>query len=268
MNLIEVFEDTRNKSYNVFGQHTRRLLNRDTEVYMGNLSLNKVSSKHPKIEMIQGGTVSTAYVIAKTNTVAIHNFADALEPGGMVTCGSSAQEENICRCKNLYESLTSDKARVGYYRVNQNSERDGRYTDNIVYSKNVAVFKDDKTYEDVDLGFVDVITCPSPSANLEDDEALEIYLKRIEQIVLSAVYGGVDVVVLGAWGCGCFGQNPYLVARAFGEVLNKYAGYFQRVVFAIRPMPTLSGKTIADGMFGVFKQVLTDVYDGEVIDNG
>ncbi|MBR3234713.1 MAG: TIGR02452 family protein, partial [Atopobiaceae bacterium] len=37
--------------------------------------------------------------------IAVHNFASPINPGGGVVAGSSAQEESLCRCSTLYDSL-------------------------------------------------------------------------------------------------------------------------------------------------------------------
>ncbi len=83
----------------------------------------------------------------------------------------------------------------------------------------------------------DVITCPAPSARMDKEKARKIFTSRIEQIVLSAIANEAECIVLGAWGCGAFGQDPALVANSFATVLNKYSGYFREVVFAIKPTP-------------------------------
>lgn len=214
----------------------------------------------PPAIMIKGGTVSTGYSYADKNRVAILNFADALVPGGLVEIGAHTQEENICRCSNLYPTLANDKSAREYYVPNK---RNGNfiYTDRIIYSRDVTVFKDDKTYENIEPRKLDVITCPAPSERLPDYEAGLVYRARIEQIIFSAIENGAECIVLGAWGCGAFGQDPVLIAEAFADVLNFYGGYFKKVVFAIRP----TYGEVSGGTYKVFEDILSKNYEGGVM---
>ena len=91
-------------------------------------------------------------------------------------------------------------------------------------------------------------------------EAMPLYVRRIERIVASAIVNNVECIVLGAWGCGAFGQNPMLIARAFATVLNNYGGYFKKIIFAVRP--TSDGEESA--MYKIFKDTLTEYYNNEV----
>ena len=122
---IDVFYDTRDKSVAEFSEDTDKLL-KNTFVYKDAYELIS-SDEMPhnndmEIVVIEGGTVSTAYDIKKNRggRVAMLNFADALVPGGLVLDGASTQEENICRCTNLYESLIQKKCKEQYYDVNTN----------------------------------------------------------------------------------------------------------------------------------------------------
>ena len=217
------------------------------------------------IQMVHGGTVSTGYADADEMTVAILNFADALQSGGLVEVGAYTQEENICRCSNLYPVLASGTSQANYYKPNMDDLRVRQnevYTDRIIYARNVTVFKDDVTYSEVAPKQLDVITCPAPSAYLAMHEAVAIYSKRINQIILSAIENGVDCIVLGAWGCGAFAQKPELVALAFAHVLNSYSGYFKKVVFAMKPTTDVG----TDDMYNMFKTTLNRFYKGRVIE--
>jgi len=65
---------------------------------------------------------------------------------------------------------------------------------------------------------------------------IEAALRRRAGLVLAvAADNGHRTVLLGAWGCGVFRNDPALVADAFGKWLesDKFAGAFDRAVFAI-----------------------------------
>lgn len=257
---VEIFKDTLKQSAEKFP-----ITLKDNAVYYNNDNLLNVDIKESNtpITMVRGGTVSTGYAEADNMRVAILNFADALEAGGLVWIGESTQEENICRCSNLYQIIGDEQSEKEYYSPNavevRKTNRD-IYTDNIIYAKDITVFKDDITYNNIEPKKLDVITCPAPSAYMMAYEAMPLYVRRIERIVASAIVNNVECIVLGAWGCGAFGQNPMLIARAFATVLNNYGGYFKKIIFAVRP--TSDGEESA--MYKIFKDTLTEYYNNEV----
>jgi uncharacterized protein (TIGR02452 family) len=185
--------------------------------------------------------------------VAVHNFASASNPGGGVVNGSSAQEECLCRCSGLYFNLDTPAMWNGFYTPHR-ATHDPIHNDDIIYTPGVIVFKsDDATpvlmpeeswYE------VDVITCaapnlrekPSNSYNAGDganpvkvtDEKLgKIHEKRLRRILDAAVLEGDDTVILGAFGCGAFRNNPKVVAQAARNVIEEYLYAFKNIEFAV-----------------------------------
>lgn len=243
-NNIAVFKDTIKKSNTIYKQATDAL-KENTRVFddADNIFTDKelILNDNMKISVVAGGTVSTAYKmkVSDNKYVAMLNFADAKRPGGWVAEGAQTQEENICRCTNLYAAITQPKCMTNYYGLNlkagiPDSERhyNEPYTDALIYSPSVAIFKDDITYDDVPVRFVDVITSPSPCGNVGGVES--ILEHRMRGIFKVAHYYGVTSIVLGAWGCGAFGQNPEVVAKCFANVLKELP-LFDEVVFAIRP---------------------------------
>ena len=236
-NMVEVFEQTRNLSNTQFKEATE-LVKQQTFVYE-ELKKYKKEKKGTAVEFISGGTVETGYNSADEHRTAVLNFADAITPGGLVLVGGTTQEENICRCTNLYESITTGRCVTDYYRANAKTNG-GIYLDNIIYSADVLVFRDDTDYSLIEPKYFDVITCPAPSQYIRNEHtAMKIYTRRIRNIITSAILNDAECLVLGAWGCGAFGQDPALISRAFVDVLNEYSGAFKRVVFAIRPTPGL-----------------------------
>ena len=234
--LIEVFIDTREKYRGEFNQDTEILINNHTKVFDEPIADTqfmphpKMPNKNMTIDVVRGGTVSTGQKYIKQGTVAILNFADAITPGGLLLSGATTQEENICRCSNLYASISSMAAEK-YYNDNAKSDisNAGVYTDDVIYSKDVLFFKDDESYSTVPAYHMDVITCPAPSVSTTEKRIYD----RVEKIIKVAALMKVDTLILGAWGCGAFGQNPEIVSQAFKSALDKYPA-FGRVVFAIR----------------------------------
>lgn len=250
---VRVFEDTMKQIREKYSPY------KDNILYYNGLPSIEKSVEHTPATMVHGGTVNTGYVNAEDMRVAILNFADAIKFGGWVENGAQTQEENICRCTNIYPVLACADSDRYYYKPNLDTlnprekgdlrhfgNKDEIYTDRIIYARDITVFKDDTTYANVEPRKLDVITCPAPSAYLSMYEAMPIFINRIEQIVLSAIKNEVECIVLGAWGCGAFCQDPVLVADAFAEVLNRYGGYFKKIVFAIKPTPNWGERDLYD----------------------
>ena len=233
--LVKVFEDTRKRSNKEFADATEHAKSLAKVVNIEDGDILMPMAKTQNVVFRKCGTVKAGYDLVegrnetKFDRVAILNFADALVPGGLVLYGAPTQEENICRCSNLYETLLECPL---YYNANKLFGK-GTYLDAMIYSEDVTIFKDDEDYEDVKPLQMDVITCPAPSVYLNEETAEVIFERRIKKILIAAQKRGVNKIVLGAWGCGAFGQNPSVVGKAFAEVLKKQNA-FDEVVFAIK----------------------------------
>lgn len=245
-NNIEIFEDTR-KFYNYDETIKERTeeLKKLTQVYTDpvmEIGISNVPNNNydTEVAFTDRGTVTATYDYASAGYhVAALNFADALIPGGYVLEGACTQEENICRCSNLYASLTTQEPLKEYYKYNNDMLKEQPYyTDALIYSPDVAIFKDDVTYEYKDVMFADIITCPSAATRdavgFSTEELRGVLTYRLEGIIKSAVKNRAEVLVLGAWGCGAFGQDTAVMAEIFSSVLSHYKGYFKIIEFAIR----------------------------------
>jgi uncharacterized protein (TIGR02452 family) len=125
-------------------------------------------------------------------------------------------------------------------RINR-SHHSAHYLDLAIFSPHVPFFRDD------DGGWLDrpvlasVVTCAAPNASALrqqrkfDAAAVEVSLRRRAGLVLTvAAHHRVERVVLGAWGAGVFGNDPAMVADAFGALLaGPFDRVFAEVVFAI-----------------------------------
>ena len=179
------------------------------------------------------------------------NFANPVEPGGGVTRGARAQEEDLCRRSTLYLSLNSVAAEP-YYRENS-AAHPGLFTHNALVSPHVWVLRS------ADMAFmrepveVAVITMAAPyvpyTVAVTSAELRATVATRIEGMLRIAESLGYDRLVLGAWGCGVFGNDPEQVASCFREALSRCGGAFQQVRFAV-PGPSHNHE--------VFARVLSD----------
>ena len=187
--------------------------------------------------------------------VAVLNFANCSTPGGGVFGGSGAQEESLCRCSTLYPLIEQRRFRHLYYEPNR-VRWDFRATDAIIYTPDVIVFKSDTDYPELlpesEWYSVDVITCAAPNLRhgfeifddrldkvvvLDSEEQYRIHLSRAKHIYNVALANGTRRLILGAFGCGAFRNNPESVARAFKDALDEYKGQFNEIVFAIYHTP-------------------------------
>lgn len=168
--------------------------------------------------------------------VLLLNFASAKNAGGGFLRGAKAQEEDLSRCSALYPCQLTQR---GYYEANR-AEHSLLYTDHLIYSPNVPFFRDERLGLLERPFFASVITSPAPNAGevlARDPGAKEQVRKALarrgRQVLAAAAERGHRVLVLGAWGCGVFRNDPVEVAEVFASALEDSGGTFERVVFAV-----------------------------------
>lgn len=180
----------------------------------------------------------TAARLTHCYKTAILNFASATRPGGGVLTGSKAQEECICRQSTLYPSLITDKAQKLFYERHK-SQHNALNNNDIIYTPNVIIFKTDdySTLQPFAQAKVDVITCAAPNLStvkLSSDKLLKLHESRAERILSVAKSHEIDYLILGAFGCGVFMNDPVIVAEAYKNVINsKFLYAFKSIEFAI-----------------------------------
>ena len=170
--------------------------------------------------------------------VAALNFASAKNPGGGFLSGAKSQEEDLARTSALYPCLV---AQGRYYDANR-AHPSLLYTDQIIYSPEVPFFRDERL-EWMEAPFlVSMITAPAPNAGeylrREPDGLERVHAaleSRAEKVLVVAQEKGHRCLVLGAWGCGVFRNDPKDVAEVFAHWLMhpRFAGAFDRIVFAV-----------------------------------
>ena len=184
--------------------------------------------------------------------IAVHNFASATNPGGGVESGASAQEECLCRCSTLFPVLKTDTLYTQYYAFHR-ARRDTRYTDACIWSPDIIICKTDTASPERmakdDWCTVDVLTCAAPNLRpkpynrmnpgqgeairVTDAELLKLHKHRARHMLSIAAAQGDEVLVLGAFGCGAFRNDPKVVARAYKEILPEFAGCFTCIEFGV-----------------------------------
>jgi uncharacterized protein (TIGR02452 family) len=225
------------------------------------------SSRHETVFEVTGETSTVAgqrLALAEgTADVAILNFASARNPGGGYLGGARAQEEDLCRSSALYTTLLEARDYYDAHRTN----RDTRYSHRVIFSPGVPVYRDNATRL-LDAPYqVSYLTSPAPNAGalakLEPAAVGEVgalLAERAGRVLAVAARHGVRTLVLGAWGCGVFRNEPTVVARTFRKLLadgGVFEGGFARVVFAV--YDTSAAKTTLGAFQTCFRDLLPQV---------
>lgn len=158
------------------------------------------------------------------------NFANGVAPGGGFLNGARAQEETLCRSSALFATLDGDPM-YAHHRARPRPDS----TAWAILSPDVPVFRTDDgdaLEQPWRLGF---LTCAAPYAPaIGQPESGDLLAERISRVLAIAQAYGYDTLVLGAWGCGAFGNDIERTARDFRAALTgEFAGAFREVVFAI-----------------------------------
>ncbi len=158
------------------------------------------------------------------------NFANGVEPGGGFLRGATAQEETLCRSSALYATLFGDPM-YDFHRENDPAAS----SDWAILSPDVPVFRDDAGMELDEPWPLSFLTCAAPYAPaIGRTDSARMLRQRIHRVLAIARAYNYQSLVLGAWGCGVFANDPRQTAVDFREALEgDFAGAFARVVFAI-----------------------------------
>lgn len=158
---------------------------------------------------------------------AVLNMASSKRKGGGVENGSMAQEECLFRCSNLFNIPDS------FYPILQKE---------FIYTRGASFVKNSK-YQVIIPVEADVITMPAVNLNkthqdnLQNQDSVENYeeimIEKIEKMFDIAAFHMCDNIILGAWGCGVFKNDPKVVAGFFNKVIEKKRMLFDNIVFAV-----------------------------------
>ncbi|WP_371667827.1 TIGR02452 family protein [Streptomyces sp. NBC_00289] len=209
-------------------------------------------------EVTGESSLEAARRLAAAGPVAVLNFSSARNPGGGYLNGAQAQEEALCRASALYTCLVGVREFYDHHRAH----RDPFYTDRVIHSPGVPVFRDDRGRlldEPYEASFLTaaapnagVVLRAAPERRAELPRALA---ERAERVLETAAAHGHRRMVLGAWGCGVFQNDPAQVAGAFRTLLGpggRFAGTFDHVVFGI--LDRTRGSTVREAFVQTFPE--------------
>jgi len=221
MNLVSVFQDTLENSKNLTDSTTSKHTFDETNP-------PRLTMFKDIISVINTDSVSAVVEYSKLGKTCVLNMASYKRPGGGVHNGARAQEECLFRCSNLIHVVPTS-----FYPLEVNDA---------LYTKDAIFFKD-KDYDYMEPVVCDVITIAAINLNENAKydpvqnvtEYRKITKDKIRLMVSLAAQNGVRNLVLGAWGCGVFNNDPTTMSQYFGEVLvgEGYSVDFDNIVFAI-----------------------------------
>lgn len=200
---------------------------KNSKVYDINFEKNKhCANKDIHFNLLQKSSTEAILHTSARNKVALLNFASYKNPGGGFLTGMISQEECLCHDSFLFNVLVEF---MDYYKWNREHLNKGLYLNRAIYSPDVYFSKVDR--------FVNIITCAAPNLNAqrfggatkkENSEALE---SRIKFVLDIAEDNEIDSLILGAFGCGVFRQDPREVASIFVNECKKRN--FKNIIFPI-----------------------------------
>ena len=158
------------------------------------------------------------------------NFANGVEPGGGFLRGARAQEEALCRASALYETLVDDPM---YQQHREHALHEA--SDWAIYSPDVPIYRSDDGTALPQPWLLSFLTCAAPyTPVVGQPRSGDLLQKRIHRVLAIARAYGYAALVLGAWGCGAFANDPHRTAMDFRQALETdFDGAFSDIVFAI-----------------------------------
>ncbi len=237
---------------------------------------NQNNIRNTHISVSKDRSFQAAMRLHKENPIAkiaVMNFANAFRPGGGVVKGASAQEECLCRTSTLYPLLNRRTLRDTFYKHHYDLDTP-KASDSLIYTERVIVCKTDedlpKRMPKKDWISVDVITIAAPDlrrksnkyitltdggAYMNNAELYGYHVKRAIHMLTCAAAKGADILVLGAFGCGAFQNDPEVVARAYNTAIEEFPKVFKRIEFAVYcPPRDESNYRVFNRVFGQNKQ--------------
>lgn len=188
-------------------------------------SPQSIRAKTTVENMATVGAIRRLYREGKT-AIGVLNFASAKNPGGGFLNGAMAQEESLAASGTLYRALIRHEE---YYRENRKN-RSMMYLDYAIYAPEVVFFRDEHFRLVEDPVKASVLTLPAVNMGQvlikgEDQKQAEAVMRRRMKLALCIFADqGARHLVLGAYGCGVFRNDPERIAAWWQELLEEGLG--------------------------------------------
>ncbi len=155
--------------------------------------------------------------------VLVLNLASSTHPGGQTRKGTDAQEEDLCRRTSLLLSLESNEAKKYYDYYYARKTHMG--SDGVLISPRVEVIKDSSSEALSETFTISVMSCAAPMIRMglegmSQREYEAMLCRRIEGMLLVAALRSYRHLILGAFGCGVFGNDAAVVSDLFSHAIQ------------------------------------------------
>lgn len=204
-----------------------------TELFDEAKAGNTGRARETMVRIVDTDAVSAIFSLSSGKT-AVLNFASFHSPGGKFLEGSRAQEECLCHESTLYNVLREFNG--VFYGLNKSTTH--LYENRALYSPEIVFIHKGPTDVAAKKRYCDVITCAAPNKraamsyqHISEAQNSAALISRVNFVLDIAEEKGVDTLILGAYGCGVFGQDPVEVAGVFKNCLSNRD--FRRAIFAI-----------------------------------
>lgn len=244
--MSSLLEDTLQRTANSWGKAT--IVDYEEEDSLDVSYARNEGDPTPTIE-VTDEKVQDAAIRFPGQRVTILNFASGVNPGGGVRNGAKAQEEDLCRASGLLHGL---ERLPQFYQWNRAKLAPPECYDTMIVSEDCPMVRDGYGRLVDPIPLVNIITYPAPNKNRnffapgsqgvdfysEDgppttDELLrDIFYRRCDHVVDQAVKLNTDVLILGPWGCGVYGNDPVMVAKEFKRAIEHRGSSIKHVLFA------------------------------------
>lgn len=224
---------------NIANDSVKLILENDCET---KYNYTKIKYIEPAKLKVINKSVPDAFIYSNGNfppkyKYGVLNFASAYNPGGGFLNGALAQEEALCYSSNLYYLQLQYENE--FYKYNKNLKTK-MYSDRMIYTPD-TVFIRNSNYDYLPQPVLaNILTVPAVNIkaaknNRENIEECMIVMKnRMRKILSVFASEGNDRIILGAFGCGVFGNNPETIAKWWKELLDEGWKYqFKEVIFAV-----------------------------------
>ncbi|WP_018754292.1 TIGR02452 family protein [Paenibacillus terrigena] len=174
---------------------------------------------------------------AGKDRIGVLNFASAKNPGGGFLNGAMAQEESLAASSGLYGTQLRNE---GYYTANR-AYRSMMYTNHAIYSPDVVFFRDEWFNLMRQPVTASVLTLPAVNYGQvllkgEDRQKAESVMKDRMRLTLAIFACKKDKhLILGAYGCGVFRNDPLKIAGWWQDLLDNegYGSFFSEIRFSV-----------------------------------
>lgn len=216
------------------------------------LDKSKKQQNPAKIYVKNESTVDAIHRI-QDSSLGVLNFASAKHPGGGFIVGSMAQEECLAYCSDLY--IQQWPAGKAYYEKHT-SQNNPFYT-HTMFINNVTFFRDANFNLITNPKMCKVLTSAAVNMGVaikqgkSKKEGNVIMKSRMRKILNIFVENNCKSIVLGAFGCGVFGNSAQDVARMWKELLidEEYGYFFNEVCFSVLDTPRSDNYRVFETQF-------------------